>query len=264
MPTIPASKLVPTHSVVMPFSQSDLACLYNANNSASLFSDVLGNTPATVNGPVGKVLDLSGKNNHLFALGASSSRRPTLVSENNSSWLSFDGVDDALNSTVTADFDTSNFTVYLGHKYTGNYNTGRIFYQIDVNSSIHNSMGFQIATSYVFQAASTFGLVTQPTLPSDVGVPRISGITSNYETTIKGTGTGVSGFCGIVGNGELKTVTYPTGGARVLTVGSNSVGNNNLAYKLCVFAVVKKAASRTEHYKMCQWMASQMNEALYY
>jgi hypothetical protein len=248
----------------MPFSLSDLACLYNVNNSASLFADVAGTTQATVNGPVGKILDLSGKGNHLSALSASTSRRPTLVSESNASWLSFDGTDDALTANVSTDFDTSNFTVYVGHKYTGNYNAGRLHYEIKINGSIHNSIGFQVATSYVYQAASTFGLVTQPTMPNDVGVPRISGLTSNYETTIKGSGTGISGFSGTLGNGEIKTVTYPTGGTRILTLGGASTGTNNLAYKLCLFAVIKKAASQSEHYRMCQWMANQMNDASYY
>lgn len=50
--------------------------LFNVQNLASLFSDIAGTTPAVLNGPVGKMLDLSGNGNH--AVAPSDNQRPYL------------------------------------------------------------------------------------------------------------------------------------------------------------------------------------------
>jgi hypothetical protein len=80
--------------------------IYDPSVLSSLFADSAGTTPATVDGPVGRVLDLSGRGNHLVQSVADS--RPTLRLIDGRYSLQFDGVDDhlvsaaALNLTATS------------------------------------------------------------------------------------------------------------------------------------------------------------------
>ncbi|MBW7896522.1 MAG: hypothetical protein H3C27_15550 [Opitutaceae bacterium] len=80
--------------------------IYDPSVLSSLFADSAGTTPATVDGPVGRVLDLSGRGSHLVQSVADS--RPTLRLIDGRYSLQFDGVDDhlvsaaALNLTATS------------------------------------------------------------------------------------------------------------------------------------------------------------------
>lgn len=66
-----------------------------------LFQDAAGTTPVTADGdPVGLMLDLSGNDNH--AMQEVSGSRPVYRTDGTRHWLEFDGVDDALVTTLDA------------------------------------------------------------------------------------------------------------------------------------------------------------------
>ena len=80
------------------FGVSGQGILFDASRMATLFQDSAGSTPVTAAGqPVGRVLDLSGRGNHL--LQAVSAARPTLIVDGGGKQcLSLDGVDDWLSA----------------------------------------------------------------------------------------------------------------------------------------------------------------------
>jgi hypothetical protein len=68
-------------------------------NPTSLYQDSAGTTPATVNGPIGRALDLSGNGNH--ATQTVSSSKPTLrQAPNGTYYAEWDGVDDFLRGSI--------------------------------------------------------------------------------------------------------------------------------------------------------------------
>ena len=74
---------------------------YDPSDLTTLFQDSAGTTPVTASGqPVGKMLDKSGNDNH--ATQATSSKRPTYTEGGGLAWLAFDGVDDAMVTTLQA------------------------------------------------------------------------------------------------------------------------------------------------------------------
>jgi hypothetical protein len=68
-------------------------------DSATVWQDTAGTTPAGANDPVARIDDKSGNGNHL--LQATSTKRPMLRNSGALWWLEFDGVDDFLTATFT-------------------------------------------------------------------------------------------------------------------------------------------------------------------
>lgn len=76
---------------------------YDPSDASTLFEDSAGTVPASVNGPVGRMLDRSGRGNH--AVQALAAARPMLrLDGGGRRYLEFDGVDDRLSSTLAVSF----------------------------------------------------------------------------------------------------------------------------------------------------------------
>jgi hypothetical protein len=74
---------------------------YDPSDLSTLFQDSAGTTPVTASGqPVGLMLDKSGNGNH--ATQAISAQRPTYTEGGGLSWLAFNGLDDAMVTTLEA------------------------------------------------------------------------------------------------------------------------------------------------------------------
>jgi len=98
----------------MLFGAGEQGGWYDVSDMSTLFQDAAGTTPVTaVEQPVGRILDKSGRGNH--ATQATTTKRPTLKQDANGCYyLSFDGVDDAM-QTGNIDFTgTDKMTVWAG------------------------------------------------------------------------------------------------------------------------------------------------------
>lgn len=96
------------------FSSGEQGAWYDPSDMSTLFQDSAGTTPVTaVEQPVGRMLDKSGRGNH--ATQSTTTKRPTLKQDANGCYyLSFDGVDDAM-QTGNIDFtSTDKMTVWAG------------------------------------------------------------------------------------------------------------------------------------------------------
>jgi hypothetical protein len=88
-------------AVAALFSAGEQGGWYDPSDFSTLFQDSAGTTPVTAAGqPVGRMLDKSGRGNHLMQ--ATAGARPTLQTEGGRWFLLPDGVDDRM---VTASFN---------------------------------------------------------------------------------------------------------------------------------------------------------------
>ena len=83
-------------SPVTLFGVSDTGGCWNPSVLSSVWQDSVGGTPASLNGEMLAISDLSGKANH-----ASGVKGPTLKTSGGLYWSEFDGVDDLLSATFT-------------------------------------------------------------------------------------------------------------------------------------------------------------------
>lgn len=96
-------------SVSSIFAAGDPGCWYDPSDIATLFQDAAGTVPVTASGqPVGRMLDKSGRGNHLTQ--ATAAARPTYTVAGALRYLAFDGVDDFMVATAA--------TMSLGQKLT--------------------------------------------------------------------------------------------------------------------------------------------------
>ena len=98
----------------MLFGAGEQGGWYDVSDMSTLFQDAAGTTPVTaVEQPVGRILDLSERGNH--ATQATTTKRPTLKQDANGCYyLSFDGVDDAMQTGNINLTSTDKMTVWAG------------------------------------------------------------------------------------------------------------------------------------------------------
>ena len=114
------NKLVSGLSAVISslYSNNEQGFAYDFNDLSSMFQDTAGTIPITTVGQsVARVLDKSGRGNHLSQ--SVSASRPILRqnSATNAYYLEFDGVDDFLVTDNTVDFSTKNeVTLFAGFR----------------------------------------------------------------------------------------------------------------------------------------------------
>lgn len=193
--------------VSMLFAASEPGTWYDPSDMSTLFQDSAGTTPVTaVEQPVGRMLDKSGRGNH--ATQATTTKRPVLkIDAGGCYYLSFDGVDDALQTGNINFTSTDKMTVWAGFVKT--INTGQqLLVELSNNWSI-NSAFVLGATSGPSNPNSGFGSRGSAYLPyvqitTSLGVPlvasavggisedtcslKINGVTAT-SVTDQGTGT---------------------------------------------------------------------------
>lgn len=88
-------------AIVGPITTTNsIVSWYDPSDISTLFQDAAGTTPVTADGdPVGLMMDKSGNGNHVSQ--ATSTKRPIYHTSGGISWLTFDGVDDYLQSAGT-------------------------------------------------------------------------------------------------------------------------------------------------------------------
>ena len=93
------------------FASGEEGAWYDPSDLSTLFEED-GTTPASVNGPVGKILDKSGNGNHLIQ--TTETKCPTLKLASGLYYLEFDGVDDGLQSADIDFTGTNTMSVFSG------------------------------------------------------------------------------------------------------------------------------------------------------
>jgi len=189
------------------FSAGEQGILLDPSDFSTLFQDSAGTTPVTAVGqPVGKILDKSGRGNH--ASQTTSASRPTLQQDSNGMYyLSFDGVDDWL-QTASIDFTgTDKMTVWAGVRKLSDAATG-VLAELSTNSDSTNgtfvlaaSVGgntywtqsrgtvrsVQNATGYV--APNSAVLVAEAKISTDTLRLHVNNAAPRSSATDQGTGT---------------------------------------------------------------------------
>ena len=96
------------------FAAGEQGAWYDPSDLSTLFQDSAGTVPVTaVEQPVGRILDKSGRGNHAFQATATS--RPVLQQDASERYyLSFDGVDDFLQTSSINFTSTDKMTVFAG------------------------------------------------------------------------------------------------------------------------------------------------------
>jgi len=115
------------------FVSGEPGAWYDPSDMSTMFQDAAGTTPVTASGQsVGRILDKTGNNNH--AVQPISGLRPTLQNDGLYNYLSFDGVDDFLESTslITPNPTTTfiGFLVATGKTTQGTLLDGRVSRQL--------------------------------------------------------------------------------------------------------------------------------------
>lgn len=83
------------------FANGEEGAWYDPSDLTTVWQDAAGTTPATVGDPVGRIDDKSGNGNH--ATQSTATARPTLQVSGGLYYLDFDGVDDWIRTTFSAD-----------------------------------------------------------------------------------------------------------------------------------------------------------------
>lgn len=95
------------------FASGEQGGWWDPSDLSTMSQNSDGTGAATVGQPVGRILDKSGRGNHLIQ--ATTASKPILRQSGALYWLEFDGVDDVLQVTCGAAF--ANIMAFAGHRY---------------------------------------------------------------------------------------------------------------------------------------------------
>ena len=179
------NKLVSGFSAVISslYNKNEQGFAYDFNDLSSMFQDTAGTIPVTTVGQsVAKVLDKSGRGNHLIQSTLAS--RPILRqnSTTNAYYLEFDGVNDFLVSSAIVAFSTKKeVTLFAGLRKLSDANAGIV---VELSpTAINNNGAFYLAAPNSTGANLAFGskgtkLIAAKT--EDVFAAPISGVFYGY------------------------------------------------------------------------------------
>lgn len=132
--------------VSLLFGSGERGLIYDISDFSTLYQDSAGTTPVTaVSQPVGKILDISGNNNHAYQ--STASRRPILLQDAGGHYyLELDGVNDCL-VTNNIDFtSTDKISVFTGIRKLSDSSQGAII-ELTNNPTVLNTGTFYINSS---------------------------------------------------------------------------------------------------------------------
>jgi hypothetical protein len=159
------------------FAAGEQGAWYDPSDLSTLFQDSAGTVPVTaVEQPVGLILDKSGRGNH--ATQATATSRPVLQQDASGRYyLSFDGVDDFLQTSSINFTSTDKMTVFAGVRKLLDSSIGFIA-ELSVNSS-SNSGVFSLSVS-----SNTYNWRSRGTESADTGFTGVSAPSTNVITGI--------------------------------------------------------------------------------
>jgi hypothetical protein len=157
------------------FSSGEAGAWYDPSDLSTLFEED-GTTPASVDGPVGKILDKSGNGNHL--LQTTETKCPTLKLAGGLYYLEFDGVDDGLRSADIDFTGTTTMSVFSGARKEAD--------EIAVVAELSNTFGSNAGT---FRLASINGNIWRY---SSKGTSGVNANATGYTPPVTSVLTGLS------------------------------------------------------------------------
>jgi hypothetical protein len=157
------------------FSSGEAGAWYDPSDLSTLFEED-GTTPASVDGPVGKILDKSGNGNHL--LQTTETKCPTLKLAGGLYYLEFDGVDDGLRSADIDFTGTTTMSVFSGARKEAD--------EIAVVAELSNTFGSNAGT---FRLASINGDIWRY---SSKGTSGVNASATGYTPPVTSVLTGLS------------------------------------------------------------------------
>ena len=183
------------------FASGEEGAWYDPSDLSTLFEED-GTTPASVNGPVGKILDKSGNGNHLIQ--TTETKCPTLKLASGLYYLEFDGVDDGLQSAAIDFTGTDSMSVFAGARKeadevavigelsanVGNNNGTFRLASIGGNIWRYSSKGTSVvnANSNEYTPPVTSVLTGLSDISDDVNTLRVDGVQKSSPTSNQGTG----------------------------------------------------------------------------
>ena len=188
---------------------------YDPSVPNTLFTDSAGTIPAVADDPIGRMLDLSGNNNH--AIQTVDLDRPIYRTAGGLHWLEFDGVNSCMITTNNVGFASSDeVTTHVGVRKTSDATTAVLIELSNItdnqvgtfaifapslsgtNKYRWTSRGSTIAainvTDTAFNAPTTNVLTTQGKISTDLCTIRLDGVDSGSNASDQGTGTFDSGW----------------------------------------------------------------------
>jgi hypothetical protein len=183
------------------FASGEEGAWYDPSDLSTLFEED-GTTLASVNGPVGKILDKSGNGNHLIQ--TTETKCPTLKLAGGLYYLEFDGVDDGLQSAAIDFTGTDSMSVFAGARKeadevavigelsvnVGNNNGTFRLASLAGNIWRYSSKGTSVvnANSNEYSPPVTSVLTGLSDISDDVTTLRVDGVQKSSPTSNQGTG----------------------------------------------------------------------------
>ena len=157
------------------FANGEEGGWYDPSDLTTLFEED-GTTPASVDGPVGKILDKSGNGNHLIQ--TTETKCPTLKLAGGLYYLEFDGIDDGLRSADIDFTGTSTMSVFSGARKEAD----EVAVVVELSNNVGGSTG-------AFRLASIGSNVWRYTSKGTTGV---NGNATGYTPPVTSVLTGLS------------------------------------------------------------------------
>ena len=183
------------------FSNGEEGAWYDPSDLSTLFEED-GTTPASVDGPVGKILDKSGNGNHLIQ--ATETKCPTLRLAGGLYYLEFDGIDDGLQASAIDFTGTDAMSVFAGARKEAD--SSDVVAELSANSGTNNG-AFRIGAvagdiwRWTSRGSTTVntnaGSYTPPVtsvltglsdISDDSLIIRVDGVQKNSSSSDQGTG----------------------------------------------------------------------------
>lgn len=251
-----------TWSPAKLFAAGEAGGLWDFSSLANLYQDSAGTTPCTDAGdPIGKVLDTSGRGNHLTQ--ATATKRPTVGYDSGTGkyYAIFDGVDDCLVSP-SIDFTASDkMTTCAGVKKNSDA-TSMIF---ELSAGIGGNPGsfYMVGglDAYPSTTYSTLGrgstsassLQSAYTASPEGDAPDNAVITASHDISGDLTSLWRNGVIGTVGTGDKGSGNF---GDYVLYVGQRAGSSLPFSGNISALIIRGAATDAVTRGKMDSWVAS--------
>lgn len=200
------------------FASGEEGAWYDPSDLSTMFTTAAGSTPASVDGPVGRIEDKSGNANH--ATQATAAARPTLrQTAGGLYYLEFDGVDDSLESSAIA-FGGPHLTVAavapiaLGSAQNILDSDGaiRIAQFLRTNASAIESIAFAGASAFTDAAGTSVS----------------NGVAAVLSSVASNTGSKVEAWVNRNSNGSTAVTGTLNSGSQALSMGRRSTVYANI------------------------------------
>jgi len=229
------------------FAAGEQGVWYDPSDLSTMFEDSAGTTSAVLDGPVGKILDKSGRGNH--ATQATSTKRPILKQDANGKYyLLFDGVDDAL-ATAGINFSaTDKMSVFAGVRKLSDAAQACVA-AVGLNggtAGVNAELGLLLAPGAA--AASTYwwraggSLIGSAANATGFASPNTAVLTAQSGISTDLQSIRINAATAVLGSGDLGTGNLGSG--QIIYIGSRS--GTSLPFNGHLYSLIVRGAQSTD------------------